>query len=232
MLDNSLCRLNLWRCALKATAIFAVALASVAVAQSPLRPPQFEVASIKPSAPDAVDGGMYGGPGTKDPALFSCENTDLTSLVVAAYDIPRYRFSGPAWMRSTRFSVSAKVPDGTTKEQFKLMQQALLAERFRLTFHWEKKDLRGYNLVVAKDGPKLTSSSNGPAPKDPDAPPPQGPFKNDKDGFPIIPPDDHRRNLFAMDGARAVQLFFGRSMEHLAAYCPILWGGPSSMRPA
>jgi uncharacterized protein (TIGR03435 family) len=35
------------------------------------------------------------------------------------------------------------------------MLQAMLADRLKLSFHWETQDLPGYALVVAKRGPKL-----------------------------------------------------------------------------
>jgi uncharacterized protein (TIGR03435 family) len=38
------------------------------------------------------------------------------------------------------------------------MLQSLLAERFKLRFHCEKKDLSGFALLVAKNGPKLKAS--------------------------------------------------------------------------
>ena len=147
----------------------------------------FEVASIKPSPPGEVNQFWSGGPGTKDPGLFTCRNVDLADLVVMAYrDLPRYRFSGLDWMRSTRFNISAKIPEGTTKEQFQLMQQNLLTERFKMTIHHEQKEMQMYDLVVTKDGPKIKHSPEIPPSADPDAPqPPPGPAKLDKDGFPI-----------------------------------------------
>ncbi|HVP00566.1 MAG TPA: TIGR03435 family protein [Bryobacteraceae bacterium] len=188
----------------------------------------FEVASIKPSPPNTFYSGMSGGPGTRDPGLFTCEGIDLFSMAVIAFDIPRYRFLGPDWMRNARFNISAKVPEGTSKEQFRLMQQNLLVERFRLRLHHEKKEMQGYDLTVANSGPKVKASEPAPPPKDPDAPPPPGPFKTDKDGFPIIPPDDHRRMLFANDGNHLVQRFPDRTMEQLAENLAGTLGKPVS----
>ncbi len=194
-------------------AIIATMLAAGAAAQ----PPQFEVASIKPAIPGALSGGMSGGPGTKDPGLFNCENVDLLSLVTIAFDIPGYRLTGPDWMRSARFNISAKIPEGTTKDQFKLMQQNLLVERFKMTFHHEQKEMQIYDLVVAKGGPKLTSSPDAPPPADANAPkPPPGPSKLDKDGFPL--PYPGRTWTTTMAGRRTTQPFFDATMEQLARY--------------
>jgi uncharacterized protein (TIGR03435 family) len=122
----------------------------------------FEVASVKPSAPPAAGRNgnyhMSGGPGTPDPHRFSCENFDLASLIMLAYDIPSYRLSAPSWMRDAKFDIVANVPGGSTKEQFRLMQQNLLAERFQLKTHWETKEMQVYSLVIAKSGAKLAES--------------------------------------------------------------------------
>ena len=63
--------------------------------------------------------------------------------------------TAPAWLNEVRFDITAKIPAGTTREQFALMRQNLLDERFKLVFHREKKEVPGYELVVAKSGPKL-----------------------------------------------------------------------------
>ena len=108
--------------------------------------------------------------------------------------------------------------EGTTKAQFRTMQQRLLIDRLKLTFHYENKELAGYELVVARGGAKIKHSEPSSPPASPDSPPPPGPYKKGEDGFPVIPPDDHRRMLFANDGPRAVQVFRDRSMEQLALY--------------
>ena len=56
-----------------------------------------------------------------------------------AYDMPQYRVTAPDWMPVTTFLVGAKLPAGATKEQFRLMMQNMLAERFKLAVHREKK---------------------------------------------------------------------------------------------
>ena len=104
--------------------------ALLAAAQSP----QFEVASIKPSAPPI--GGRIrmqwrGGPGTDDPGLFTCENWPVSQLIVQAFDLKDYQISGPDWMASTRFTISAKIAEGTTEARFHLMMQNLLADRLK-----------------------------------------------------------------------------------------------------
>lgn len=186
-----------------------LAILSTAIAQTP----QFEVASIKPSPPGASRGAMSGGPGTNDPGLFSCEKITLAALVATAFNLPNYRYSGPDWMRSVRFNVSAKVPEGTTKEQFFLMLQNLFVERFKLQFHWEKKEMQTYDLVVAKGGHKLKESPPGadtPAPQFPDSP------KADTEGFPILPPG--RQSVLAEGGHHVAMRRADETMDRFAVY--------------
>src|SRR5580700_10398518 len=172
-----------------------------AYGQPPAQPagPSFDVASIKPAPPPANGGrgmimGMSGGPGSKDPGLYRCNNCNLSMLVTQAYNIKYYQLSVPSSFENERFNISAKVPDGTTKEQFRLMLQNLLAERFKLAIHREQKEMQVYDLVVVKGGLKIKEAVEEPA-KDADADAPlpvlggrggRGP-NLDKDGYPIIP---------------------------------------------
>ncbi len=57
------------------------------------------------------------------------------------------------------------MPPDTTKQQFCLMLQNLLSQRFKMAIHRETKGFPGYALVVAKNGPKLKESVNIPPPQ-------------------------------------------------------------------
>jgi uncharacterized protein (TIGR03435 family) len=199
------------------TCIVMVLLARAA-AQTPDTTLQFEVASIKLAIPDprGMRVSSRGGPGTDDPGLFTCENCELSGLVMRAYLIQNYQFSGPDWMGSTRFIISAKIPDGTTKEQFQLMLQNLLAERFKLTFHREKKETQTYDLVIAKNGPKMKESvQTPPSSDDPPAPNLSGQPKKDESGFPILPPG-RQAMMMGIQGGYATQRFTEESMAQFA----------------
>jgi uncharacterized protein (TIGR03435 family) len=171
----------------------AVVIVGSSVAQTPDASPQFEVASIKPSPPSDGRGmstSRKGGPGTDDPGLLILHNWFVFDLIASAYQLQEYQLSGPDWMLSDRFDMSAKIPPGTNEQQYRLMMQNFLAERFKLEFHREKKQMASYNLVVGKNGPRLEesppavpTSERGPAER-----PPSGPPKRDADGYPILPP--------------------------------------------
>src|SRR4051812_9748118 len=84
----------------------------------------FEVASIKPSPPpvgNMLRVMMQGGPGTPDPGRLNYANVSLKNLMTTAYKVKGYQISGPSWLDSERFDITAKIPAGTTKEQFQTM---------------------------------------------------------------------------------------------------------------
>ena len=128
--------------------------------------PAFEVASVKLAPPyePGQDNEMRGGPGTNNPERISYPRTSLPTLLAMAYEVRSDQISGPDLLRTERYSVFAKVPPNTTRKQFNLMLQNLLAERFHLTLHHEQRDFQVYELLVAEGGPKMK-----PAPPDPDA---------------------------------------------------------------
>jgi uncharacterized protein (TIGR03435 family) len=104
---------------------------------------------------------------------------------MTAYDVKNYQVSGPAWLDTEHFDILAKVPEGATEEQVKVMWQNLLRERFGVVVHHESKEFQVSELVVAKGGSKLKETT-----LDPNAPLPPTPtertqtIKMDKNGLP------------------------------------------------
>jgi uncharacterized protein (TIGR03435 family) len=119
--------------------------------------------------------------------MYRCTYMVLANLIVNAYGIPLYRLSGPDWMRGQQFEITAKVPEGATRDDLKLMLQSMLADRFKLAVHHETREMPKYDLVVAKGGPRLPppmeESPQGSVPPDPGSQP-----KRSGDGYPILPP--------------------------------------------
>jgi uncharacterized protein (TIGR03435 family) len=158
-----------------------VLLTATALAQ-PI--PQFEAASIKIGHFDErmMRVGSHGGPGTEDPTFYTCENCDIAWLIGTAYGIASRQLDADH-LESTPFNVSARIPPETTNEQFRQMMQNLLRERFHLAIHWEKRESKAYDLLVAKGGPKLKESV--PLTSGDDAG--SDIMKTDERGFPILP---------------------------------------------
>ena len=125
--------------------------------------PEFEAATIKPvkePAPNRMHDSEEG-------RRFLTRYTSLSDLILMAYTIDRQQVAGgPAWIASDEFDVDA-VGDGIGKQDgnqmvWQEMLQRLLADRFKLTSHWEDRELSSYELVVAKGGPKLKAAdANG-----------------------------------------------------------------------
>jgi uncharacterized protein (TIGR03435 family) len=65
---------------------------------------------------------------------------------------------GPAWINSDGYDIEVKPGDNTDPKQYWLMWQTLLADRFKLRFHRETRDLPIYDLTVTKSGPKLPAA--------------------------------------------------------------------------
>jgi uncharacterized protein (TIGR03435 family) len=106
---------------------------------------------------------MRGGPGTSDPLHIAYRLVTIKEILAQAYALKRDRISGSDWLDIRTYDVDANVPPGTTPEQFQTMLQNLLADRFHLSVHWEKKPSLISELSVARDGPKLkTAIAKGP----------------------------------------------------------------------
>jgi len=129
-----------------------------------LAPPQpaYDAVTVK------VDNGLAQDTSTDiDDTTFRAKNVTLKHLLVNAYGIREgLMFDLPGWASSIRFDIYAKVTDpdlkalrSLSREQRQAMIAAILVDRFHLKLHTESKTLPVYELVVAKDGPKLTASA-------------------------------------------------------------------------
>jgi uncharacterized protein (TIGR03435 family) len=117
-------------------------------------PKEFEVASIRPSAPQPA-GQMSMGMSI-DKGMLRATGMTAKFLIEQAYDVRDFQVTGgPSWLNSQQYDVNAKIEGEATNEQLRVMMQALLAERFQLQVHREKKEMPCYALVVAKGGSKL-----------------------------------------------------------------------------
>jgi uncharacterized protein (TIGR03435 family) len=148
--------------------------------------PTFEVASIKPA--DIAPGGGYtmwlkGGPGSADPTRIDYRNVSLSDLIRKAYGVEYYQIVGPDWLRIERYQIEATVTPGITQEQFQSMLGNLLADRFKVQLHRDRKEMESYSLGVAKGGPKFKAHVETP----PDDKPQSFGSKTDSDGYPVVP---------------------------------------------
>ena len=142
-----------------------LAVAEVALHAQTAEPrPAFEVVSINPA--------QKPGPLRIDPGRMSWTGVALKSLITQAYEIAAYQVDGPSWLNEAHYyDVSAKIPEGVSKQQIPAMLQIMLADRFGLKVHWETQAQPVYALVVGKGGSKLTKADLGKAATGPDGNP-------------------------------------------------------------
>jgi uncharacterized protein (TIGR03435 family) len=120
--------------------------------------PAFQVATIKPSKLDVQPAIQIQG------RRFFTSGTTVVDIMKYAYGVNVSQITGgPEWLGKEKFDSLAE--PGTevrpASDDMKKMVQALLAERFQLTFHRDKKELPVYAIIVAKSGAKLTPTTKG-----------------------------------------------------------------------
>lgn len=114
---------------------------------------QFEVASIRPSVQEP--GGKVSVGVHIDGAQVRVVSLSLRDYLAIAYRTKGNMISGPDWTGSERFDISATLPAGSTAAQLPEMFKALLADRFHVKLHTEKKEFPVYALLVGKGPLKL-----------------------------------------------------------------------------
>jgi uncharacterized protein (TIGR03435 family) len=116
--------------------------------------PNFEVATIKPnnSGATSMQGLVMRG------RNFATRASSVGDLISFAYEVQAKQVvNAPDWLDKERFDIDA-VPEqegAPNPEQIRIMMRKLLADRFGLKFHREKREMSAYVLTVGKDGPKL-----------------------------------------------------------------------------
>ncbi|HXS78165.1 MAG TPA: TIGR03435 family protein [Terracidiphilus sp.] len=152
--------------------VLATLLMNFAIAQEAAKPaalppmpanadPAFEVATIKPSDTSAPHGTFLRTEGRHSIAY----NFAVRDLICFVYGVHKSQIvDGPKSLLETRFDIDG-VPDIDGRpniEQRKIMYRKLLASRFKLAFHREKRELPAYVIEVAKGGPRLTKTDRKP----------------------------------------------------------------------
>jgi len=118
--------------------------------------PAFEVATIKSSSPEEHHKFFR-----FSPARLEGVNETVADMITFSYGVHRKQVvDAPAWIESEKFDISAK-PDAEgmpSLRQWKTMVQKLLADRFKLSFHRDQRELAVYVLSVGPAGAKLAES--------------------------------------------------------------------------
>jgi uncharacterized protein (TIGR03435 family) len=161
---------------------------------------EFDVASVKQNtaAPSrqTVNSNIPLGPQdmfTPTGGLLSATNFPLLQYMTFAYKLTIKQWETlqsalPKWATTERFDIQARAAGNPTKDQFRLMMQALLADRFKLAIHYETKQLPVFALVLDKPGKMGPHFQQHPAdsPCSTAPPPGSGPPAMIAGGFPEI----------------------------------------------
>jgi uncharacterized protein (TIGR03435 family) len=120
--------------------------------------PSFEAVTIKPSDPKTLDKRLgLGG------HRFGAQNYTVNDLIVFAYGVHvKQIVNAPPWFDKDKFDIIG-VPDAEghpSVEQWKTMIQKMMKDRFKLTFHHEKREFAAFVLTAGKNGSKLTRNAN------------------------------------------------------------------------
>jgi uncharacterized protein (TIGR03435 family) len=157
-------------CTFSAVICAALAAAPLGAQPEPIvlgRPagPRFEVASVKPS--DREEAMRLGRGIKRDPARIDIRYWSIKQIILRAYGLWPSQLSGPDWVDSQRFDISAKIPVGAKADDLPGMLQWLLLERFGLAAHIEARTMPTFALVLAKGGAKMKpAAADAGAPED------------------------------------------------------------------
>ena len=160
--------------------------------------PAFDAVSIRPNVTSGP-GGRTGG--AMQPQRFVVQNATLKTIVRRAYGttgqapgntldlLDQQVAGGPDWITTYKFDITATTTAPTESAQMRLMVQRMLAERFQMKAHWEKREMPVYLLTMARPdgrpGPGMTLKSEADCAKGRrDGPPPMP-----QPGVPAPPPN-------------------------------------------
>ncbi len=196
----------------------------------------FEVASVKPSTgftPPTFPldaGNAFTQTGGRFLATFSLLTfIDFAYKITPTADQRQSMLAHlPKWVETDSFVIEARGPSNATKDQFRLMMQSLLADRFKLVAHFESQQSSVFALTLVKPGklgPNLRPHSEGPpCPGTATVLPPPGPLSSSD----VFPP---ACEMFGMtrtpDGSRFRWGSRNSTMASLASMLPnVPFSGP------
>jgi len=138
-------------------------LSALASAQRLPTEQAFQVASVKPNTSDAPPGSRFPlGPGDAYVAgpPFAATNQPLIAYIRFAFGRSQGELLRlPSWVYDERFDIQGRAGGEPKKDDMRLMVRALLAERFKLAWHFERREEPVLELVLARPGelgPQLT----------------------------------------------------------------------------
>lgn len=138
----------------------APAAQSTPAAQPAAAPLEFDVASVHPVDMAQLQTDMRAGKVPNfgmhlDGLRAEYNDMSLKQLTAVAYKVKDYQISGPDWMATTLYNITARLPEGSKKDDAAAMLKTLLEDRFKMKAHIEDKERPVMALVAAKGGVKM-----------------------------------------------------------------------------
>ena len=138
---------------MRTLALFIAVFSGCALAQPAA--PTFEVADVRIAKPGGQPNVDFEPSGRLVANYLS-----MKELIGAAWSVdPRFVSGGPAWLATEHYDIVAKAPHASNEKDLRKMLQGLLAERFLVKVHTEKKVMPVYALEVDKKGLKIQQSA-------------------------------------------------------------------------
>ena len=125
-------------------------LLSITALAQPAPPAAFEVASVKASEP--------GGPSIEPgPSSLTMRHVRMNACIAWAFDLQEPQIVGLNWLNDVTFDIFAKSAAPATEAELRNMLQTLLADRFKLAFHRETREIPALALVEKPGNPSFRS---------------------------------------------------------------------------
>jgi uncharacterized protein (TIGR03435 family) len=143
------------------TATFTPNAADVDSRLPPPLPPQFEVAVLRPSPPDAQQPRAQLLP----TGAVNISAAPLNRIITLAWNLPSEQFLvGPKWLETTLVDGTARAfatPNPENQAQLdedliRMMLRTLVVEKFQVKWHMEDRPMPAFDLVA--DGPKMAKA--------------------------------------------------------------------------
>lgn len=122
--------------------------------------PDWEVVTVRPTDPNVTNASIQ-----MKGREFVLENRTVETLLLVGYGVHKKQIvNAPDWIRTARWDVRGvpDVPGQPSLQQMQTLARKVLAERFGLVTHTEKREMEVYAVTVAKGGEKMTPSAGDP----------------------------------------------------------------------
>jgi len=127
-------------------------------AQETSAPKEFEVVSIRDVPELSPEALMATAPRARlprsSPDSVRIPYQSMARILQRAFGVARPQVVAPEWTEFRHFSISAKLPSGSTQDDVPEMLRNMLSARFHMTYHTDVRDTPVLVLTAAKGGIK------------------------------------------------------------------------------